>query len=497
MLRFLFACQFVLLALPCWSQPNIVLIFTDDQQYNALAANGNTIIETPTMDMIAQQGVRFTQARAALPVCSPSRATIATGQFNQTNGVETLGDSVNAKSPRLGVELQNAGYATGVTGKWHLGKKLDQTDLGFDYFATYNSNGSYYRKFHDFSDANAPKKTKAQHVDSYAADRSADFIDQSIAANKPFFLWHNTQTPHLNGKLIWDALPKNLAKYDATDFYDAPKNLNNLPGNWNDELNNKPAYYKNIRNRTLAQTDDRYLYSDPSKLANHTSEYYAVITELNDMLAPLINKLNTTADPRNPGHMLIDNTYVFYMSDNGWLIGDHGMTSKSLPFDQAARVPFMVMGPGVDVGRVDDRQVSNVDIAPTILDIAGVKIPEAMQGKSIKSMLSDNGAGKVVRNTNIVEIWESTFAGNKPILAGYDGRYEVFYTYEAESAKMPSFVEIYDTKNDPWELNNLAETIQQDQQAYQAFLAIHQDIQTHREKNLGISTHSPLSANTK
>ena len=471
-------------------QPNIVFIFTDDQQYNALAANGNSIIQTSTMDMIAQQGVRFTQARAALPVCSPSRATITTGQFNQTNGVENLGDSVNANSPRLGVELQNAGYATGVTGKWHLGNALDQQALGFDYYATYNSNGSYYRNYRDISDPNAPAKPGNQHIDAYAADRSADFIDQSLSADKPFFLWHNTQTPHLNGNLAWDALPENLAKYDATDFYDAPNNVNNLPGNWDDNLENKPAYYENIRNRTLAQNDNRYLYGDPNELADHTSEYYAVITELDDMLTPLIDKLNTTADPRNPGHMLIDNTYVFFMSDNGWMIGDHGMTSKSLPFDQAARVPFMVMGPGVDTGRTDDRQVSNVDIAPTILDIAGAQIPQAMQGSSIKNLFSDNGNGAGVRNTNIVEIWESTFAGNKPILAGYDGRYEVFYTYDDESDELPAYVEIYDTQNDIWELNNLAATVGQDRNAYQAFRAVHQDIQAHRVNNLGIASHA-------
>ena len=442
------------------------------------------------MDFIANNGVRFTQARAALPVCSPSRATLLTGQYNQTNGVENLGNSINATSPRLGVELQNAGYATGVTGKWHLGNALDQTALGFDYYATYDSNGSYYRNYKDISDPNAPAKPGNQHIDAYAADRSSDFIDQSLAADKPFFLWHNTQTPHLNGGLVWDALPQNLAKYDATDFYNPSQGVDNLPGNWDDNLENKPEYYATIRNRDLAQNDSRYLYGDPNELADHTSEYYAVITELDDMLTPVLDKLQNTPDPRNPGHMLVDNTYVFFMSDNGWLMGDHGMTSKSLPFDQASRVPFLVMGPNVDVNRTDDRQVSNVDIAPTVLDIAGAPAPAAMQGSSIKNLLSDSGTGAGVRDTNIVEIWESTFAGNKPILAGYDGRYELFYTYDDETDELPSYVEIYDTTADPWELNNRAATIGQDRPAYQAVRQIHDDIQTHRVNNLGIASHT-------
>ena len=475
-------------------KPNIILIFTDDQQFNALAANGNVVIHTPTMDEIASRGVRFTQARAVLPVCSPSRAAILTGQYNSTNGVEDLGQSIHASSPRLAAELQKAGYMTGVAGKWHLGRGLNQSDLGFDYFATFNSNGSYYDRNYNVngSTIHLPPESDpdAVHVDIFAADRAADFIDKANSRSQPFFLWHNTQTPHLDGSLTWNALPKNHARYSANDFYDPASGVDHLPGNWDDELANKPPYYGSIRNRTLAQTDRRYLYGDPIQLAGHTSEYYAVISELNDMLAPVMDKLNNTPDPRNPGHALLDNTYVIFMSDNGWLMGDHGMTSKSLPFDQAARVPMMVMGPGVDVGRVDDRQVANIDIAPTVLEMAGAVIPPAMQGKSLFDMLSDNGAGEGVRNTSIVEIWKSTFAGNKPILAGYDGRYEVFYTYEdATGDDLPSFVEIYDTHVDPWELNNLAADFGTDHTAWSAVRAIHNDIQTHRVDVLGIDSH--------
>ena len=481
------------------AKPNIVLIFTDDQQFNALAANGNPIIQTPTMDWIASMGVRFTQARAALPVCSPSRATILTGQYNQTNGVENLGDSIKATSPRLAVRLKKAGYSTGVTGKWHLGEALTRADLGFDYFATYNANGSYYkRKFNvNGTEVRLPSKTgpNAIHIDAYAANRSCDFIDQSLAAGKPFFLWHNTQTPHMNGSHEWDALPENRARYDVGDFYDVSRGIDNLPGNWNDNLHDKPPYYLNIRNYTKAQSG--YGYGDPSSMAQHTCEYYAVISELNDMLRPLVEKLKNTPDSRHPGRPLIENTYVIFMADNGWLMGDHAMTSKSLPFDQSARVPLMVMGPNVDAGRVDPRQVSNVDVAPTILGMAGLPIPAEMQGKSLLRLLSDEGTGAGVRKTNIVEIWETTFAGNKPILAGYDGRYEFIYTYEKESSKQPSFVEIYDTEVDPWELDNLAGNIEEKSAVHDALLAIHHDIQLHRVNNLGAPSHALKTVNAR
>lgn len=474
-------------------RPNIVLIFTDDQQFNALGANDNSLLLSPTMDKIASNGVRFTQARSALPVCSPSRATILTGQYNNTNGVENLGQNINQASPRLGVELKDAGYMTGVTGKWHLGRRSHPTALGFDYYATFNSNGSYYKRKYNVNGTIVTLPLESDpnsiHVDNFSSKRASEFIDQANSRAKPFFLWHNTQTPHLDGSLKWNALTENHAKYAAGDFFDPNSGANNLPGNWDDDLGNKPSYYKTIRNYTKAQ--EEYGYGNPHVLAQHTSEYYAVITELDDMLIPLMSKLNSTPDPRNPGHMLVDNTYVIFMSDNGWLMGDHAMTSKSLPFDQSTRVPLMVMGPNVDAGRIDVRQVSNVDIAPTILDMVGATVPAAMQGVSFLRLLSDKGTGAGIRDTNIVEIWESTFAGNKPILAGYDGRYEVFYTYDHEAAEQPSYIEVYDTQIDPWELSNLAKTIGNDPTAYEAFLNIHADVQSHRENILGVPTHAP------
>ena len=496
LLPFFFS-HFTILSQQAYSQrPNVVLIFTDDQQFNAYGANGNNILLSPVMDQIASKGVRFTQARAALPVCSPARATILTGQYSSSNGVEDLGHNINSSSPKLGVELQKAGYATGVTGKWHLGRRSSQSAMGFDYYATFNANGSYYKRKYNVNGTTVelPRESEPNsiHVDLFAAQQASFFIDEANSQSKPFFLWHNTQTPHLDGSLQWNALPENHAKYKASDFFDSRDGVNKLPGNWDDDLQAKPPYYKTIRNHIKAQTD--YGYNDPGTLARHTSEYYAVITELGDMLAPLLEKLNRTPDPRNPGHRLIDNTYVIFMSDNGWLMGDHAMTSKSLPFDQSVRVPLVVMGPNVDAGRVDERQVSNVDIAPTILDMAGVSVPAQMQGKSLVALLSDNGSGHEIRQTNIVEIWESTFAGNKPILAGYDGRYEVFYTYDSEEDSFPSYVEVYDTQVDPWELNNLAETIRTNAEAYQAFLKIHADIQSHRVTVLGVEGHLPVIA---
>ena len=127
------------------------------------------------------------------------------------------------------------------------------------------------------------------------------------------------------------------------------------------------------------------------------------------------------------------------------------------------------------------------------MDLAGVAIPDAMQGFSIAPLLNDDGKGAGVRNTNIVEIWDSTFAGNLPILAGYDGRFEVFYTYDLETSLVPSYVEVYDLQSDPWELNNLAGELPNHPAAFSAWSRIDADIQQHRVNNLGTFEHSLIN----
>ena len=428
--------------------PNFLVIYSDDQQFRALGANGNAQISTPILDHFAAGGVRFTQARAALPVCSPSRAALLTGQYASANGVANLSGAINASSPSLAKHLQLAGYRTAVTGKWHV--KNTPKSMGFDSWAIFHSNGDYYRRTFDVDGKKIklPKQDNraALHIDAYSAKCAVQFIRDVSKIGEPFFLWHNTQTPHMDGRRQWNARPNSITRY-------ASRNVP-LPDNWDDPLVGKPNLYKSLRNRTLARSE--YGYADAAKIREHTKRYYAVVTEMDAMLDPVLQAIDDPNGDGDRSDSLASNTYIVFMSDNGWLMGDHGMTSKALPFDASTRVPLIIAGPGVDRDRIDSRQVLNIDVAPTVLELAGIPKPIAMHGKSVATLLGDRGQGPGVRNTSVVEIPSRTFAGNQPMLAAYDGRWELICNYRQVNDVHPSFVELYDLNNDPWELNNLA-----------------------------------------
>ena len=456
-------------------QANVVVVYTDDQQFRALAANGAPGVSTPILDALASRGVRFTQARAALPVCSPSRATLLTGQYASANGVANLNGKISPSSPILSRLLRDAGYSTCVTGKWHV--QNSPSSLGFDRWAIFHSNGDYYKRRFDIDGARVslPREgsPEAEHVDFFSGKIAAEFVRSASVGGKPFFLWHNTQTPHLDGRHRWNAKSESVTALADADIA--------LPGNWDDTLRDKPRYYAAARNRVRAF--EEYGYEDPEMIREHTRDYYAVTRDMDQSLGALFAALEDPNGDGDSSDSLNDSTYVIMMSDNGWLMGDHGMTSKAFPFDASARVPLLVSGPGVDAGRVDARQVMNLDIAPTILEIAGVTPPAEMHGRSLLRLLHSAPSPPGVRDVSVVELPVRTFAGNHPILAAYDGRWELLQNYEHGFSRAPTFSELYDLSADPWELENLADA----PQASSAMRKLQNAIDRHLAEVVGVA----------
>ncbi len=433
------------------ARPNFIIVYTDDQQYRGMGANENDIIITPALDQLAAEGMRFTNARIVLPLCSPSRAALLTGRYGSANGVNALARGLNEGEVTFAQQLQAAGYRTGLTGKWHLGPKPTHPDftpkaLGFDVSHYCWSNGPYYKR-KIFHGDGTTSSTGEQHIDEYGTDRAIDFLREAVNDHpgKPFVLYHNTQTPHMDGNLIWDAREDTMARYDADAIP--------LPESWDDDLAGKPEYLLKVRGRTKAQKD--YGYTDPAKIKAHTRDYYAVITELDSALQRLFAEVEALG--------LRENTYIIMMGDNGWLMGDHGMTSKVFPYDASSRVPCFVVGPGVKPGTTSDAQVLNIDVMPTLLSLAGVAPVTDIHGEDLSGLIHSKADS--VRDFAVLEILGG-YGGNKPILAAFDGRYELVLTYETASDTEPSFVELYDLRDDPWELTNLADSqAVQDQRA--------------------------------
>jgi arylsulfatase A-like enzyme len=408
-------------------QPNIIFIYSDDQRQDALGANGNRVIITPELNKMAGQGVRFTNANVVFALCSPSRAALLTGHYGSVNGVLELDSDLKPTERTVAQYLHDSGYLTGMSGKWHIGRK--PSDAGFDFSVWFAGNGTYYgRTIYDEEKTIKPEI----HCDDYCVNRSVDFLKTAAQSGKPFFLFHNTQLPHMNGNLIWDAHQVTKDKYKTANMPVAKNRM--------DDLKSKPEYLKTVRNRTQANV---YGYPDSVAIQNHTRDYYSVITEMDEFL----DKLFKTIDELG----LRENTYIFFMSDNGWMLGDHGFTSKVLPYRPVTGVPLFVLGPNLNPA-VNDQLVLNIDMVPTVLELAGIKKVSGMHGKSIVPLL--HGSKKDFRQSFVYE-GLGVYGGAKPNLTVISKDYRYIETYENNALDRVIFRELYDQNEDPEELNNL------------------------------------------
>lgn len=411
-------------------KPNIIFIYTDDQRQDALGLSGNDVIITPKLDALAKEGVQFTNANVVFALCSPSRAALLTGRYGSANGVLELGSNLNENEVSVANYLKQDGYHTAVSGKWHLGQQ--PKDLGFDFSVIFRSNGAYYnRAIEDMGTTIKPEK----HCDEYCVDRSIDFLKEAVKKDQPFFLYHNTQLPHMNGVLEWNAKQATLDQYNQEDMPVAASR--------EEDLSDKPPYLKEVRNLKQAK---KYGYPNKEAIQKHTKEYYAVITEMDDALGRLIQTIDDLG--------LRKNTYIFFMSDNGWMLGDHGFTSKVLPYKPATHVPLFILGPDLGKG-TNDEIVLNIDMAPTLLELAGINIPQNMHGASLVPLF--NGNAEDWRTAFVYE-GLGTYGGAQPNLTVISKDYRYINTFENAELNTTIFEELYSQNGDVDEVTNLVST---------------------------------------
>jgi arylsulfatase A-like enzyme len=289
-------------------------------------------------------------------------------------------------------------------------------------------------------------------------DRSIAFLEQAATDEAPFALFHCTQLPHMNHRHAWPAKEETLQRYDADRMPLAPT--------WQDDLSGKPPYLKTVRNRTQAL---KYGYDKPENIRRHVRDYYAVITDMDAALGRLLHALDRLG--------LRETTYILFMSDNGWMLGDHGFTSKVLHYEASMRVPLIVCGPafGPDT---DDHLVLNIDLAPTMLDLAGIAVPQRMHGRSLVPLLTGQEPD-TWRDSFIYEALGS-YGGTRPMLVVRTPQWKYAQTYAKDEDTRLEFEELYDLIRDPDEMANLAGT----GEARDVQERLREDIRRHREEIL-------------
>jgi arylsulfatase A-like enzyme len=410
--------------------PNFIILFTDDQRYDALGFAGNPKISAPNLDSICREGYYFNQACVTTSICSPSRAALLTGRYGSTNGVVSVERHVglNRGEKSLFQYLEDRHYLTGLVGKWHLENEPDSCGFGFTAF--FEGNGPHYGR--EFM-TGGRIDTATGYIEDYNVEQSISFIRSVIHEGRPFALFHCTQIPHMDHTYDWDV-------QNSTQKFYARKSLE-PPVNWEDDLEEKPDYLAGSRSRQRAL---HYGYNNRDSVVRHLERDYASITELDASLGRLFSFLRE--------NNLGNNTYIIYMSDNGWFLGDHTFTSKVLAYEESLRVPFAITGPGISPGR-SDALVLNIDIAPTVLELAGMDVPGNMQGASLVPLLK--GEVKEVRDEIFYEAPESNL-GSYPLYAIRTKEWKYIQTYDNQDTSRLIFEEIYHLTDDPHEMNNLA-----------------------------------------
>lgn len=423
-------------------QPNFIVIYTDDQRADALGL-ANPRVHSPNLDRLASRSVRFRNAFVVSALCSPSRAQLLTGRYSSQNGVAELpaekpGDTAprrtrfNSGEPLVARLLADRGYLTGVVGKWHIDNS--PRSCGFEYARTVYGNGDYYDQ--TYTDEAGARHPSRGHVETATAAYGEEFLRRAQQSGQPFFLFYNTRVPHMDSRYSWPSHEATRGRHPAASF---PP-----PATIDGSLDGKPPYLAQSRSRTQAL---HYGYRNAGRLQAHQHEYYSTIAELDAAIGVFLDALEASE--------FAGNTYVILMGDNGWFLGEHLFTSKVLAYEQSIHVPLLVSGPGIPAG-TSDALALNIDIAPTLLELAGIEMPAKIQGQSLVAIAREPAKARG-RDAFLYEMAPASDTARNPFIRALrTDRMKLIRTYRMGSETEVDFVELYDLVQDPDETQNLA-----------------------------------------
>ena len=466
-------------------QPNIIYIMSDDHDADAISAYNKKFIATPNMDRIAKDGIRFTNCFVGNSICSPVRATVLTGQHSHLNGIKdnrTPFDGSKITLPRL---LKEAGYQTVLIGKWHL----HSLPTGFDYWTVLPGQGVYY------STRLINMKNDTLRYNEYATslitNQALSWLKEQRDPSKPFFVMMHHKAPHRNWvpELKWlevfskkkfpepptlyaDTVGKGTAFRHqrmsilkdmtlCTDLKIDPQYIMDIPHltpdsneirSYNSFMNSIPEYQR-IKMKTVFAERGKLLQKlKPTgnellklKYQWYMQDYLACIASVDESVGQILNYIDESG--------LSENTMVIYTSDQGFYLGENGWFDKRFMYDVSMQTPLLIKWKGkIKPGSVNTSLVQNIDFAPTMLDVAGVKPPDWMQGLSLKPIITGKQS-ELARKELYYRYYEYPIDHYViPHMGIREKHYKLIYFYTANEW------EFYDLKNDPQEQKNLIRT---------------------------------------
>lgn len=413
-------------------RPNIIFFLVDDQRFDLLSMKGHPFIETPNIDQLASKGVYFNEAFVTTSLCSPSRASMVTGQYAHQHDVLDNDSELNPDTPTYPRELQKYGYHTGFIGKWHMGEASDARRPGFNYWVSFEGQGRYVNPL---LNVNGERKMVEGHMTDALTDLAVDFIKDRSEADQPYFLCLSHKAIHEN----WTPTDRHHKKYIDVKV-DLPATYADTDANYK----GKPEWVRKQRKSWHGAERD-YVNQDNvegDNLERLIQLYSECMLGVDESVGRVVETLRALGK--------LDNTVIIYMSDNGYLLGEHGLIDKRVMYEESIRIPaFFHWGEKIKEGSICSEFVLNIDIAPTILDIAGLPIPETMHGASFLPLV----LGEKVnwRQDFLYEYFIDHMAVQTPTIYGLRTKKYSYMTYHGVWDNF----ELYDIQIDPDQTNNL------------------------------------------
>lgn len=415
-------------------RPNILLLVTDDQRFDSLGYVGNPIVQTPHLDRLARQGQVFSHCFCTTSICAISRASLLTGQYERRHGIDNFSKSLSpdAWEKTFPALLRKQGYRIGFVGKWGVGDALP--DKEYDFWRGFPGQGRYF----------APGDE--EHLTDKQRAQALEFLD-GCSAERPFCLQVSFKAPHCQDGATWEhQFPPARRHVELYADVDIP-----LPATATEEAFDRlPSFLQTSE----ARRRWGFRFATPDMHRYTVRNYYRLITGVDEAVGAMLKKL----DERG----LADNTLIVFTSDNGFYLGEHGLAGKWFMHEESIRLPLFFYDPRRE-RPADERDpagefVLNIDLAPTILDIAGLEPPAEMQGRSLRPLVE----GEAMPDWRTDFFYEHRF--RHETIPVSEGVRTARWKYVRYPEQQPPVEQLFDLESDPREEHDLAGSVEHREQ---------------------------------
>ena len=445
----------------CSKQPNILFIFTDDHALNAISAYGgplSKIAPTPHLDRIAKEGMMFNHCLVTNSICAPSRAVVLTGKYSHLNGQLTNKNVFDGSQQTVPKLLKKEGYQTAIVGKWHL----KSTPTGFDHFEVLKGQGQYYNPM---LFTNGKNTNHVGYTTDVITDQALTWLENRDPS-KPFFLMCQHKAPH--GK--WEPALRHLHEFDDMEIPEPPTLFDDYSGRSPASAQHKMGIADHIGEKRLMLsyaskfTPEQFKQFDnafrpkneafiKAKLSGkdrtrwhyqrYIKNYLRCVKAVDENIGRMLDFLDKSK--------LSENTIVIYSSDQGFWLGEHGWFDKRWMYEESLHTPLLVRWPNkIKPSSKNELLVSNLDFAPTFMELAGAKPTKDMQGESLLPVFKGN-IPKDWRKTHYYHYYEAGGHG-VPIHYGVTDGQQKLIRFPDDTLNTWEF---FDLQKDPMEMKNL------------------------------------------